>query len=149
MTSHLHSSLWLFLVVTQYFVYLHIEMRRFTSLASRAVAPSAMTGSSSLLPRAGSRSFHSILSLVGSLITCSACVLCFASWGNNICNVRRYGRWRFRNTIDDVIMVSDFRMARYAGGLFGLLFWWFIVGPRKYLYSNLEQMPGNTRFGPF
>lgn len=96
------------------------------------------------------RGFHSVLGLMGSLTMCGACMLCFGSWANNICNVRKYGRWRFRNTIDDVIMVSDFRGARYVGALFGLLFWWFVVGPQKYRYnSNLEEVPGNVRFGPF
>ncbi|KEG12414.1 hypothetical protein DQ04_01731020 [Trypanosoma grayi] len=96
------------------------------------------------------REFHSVLGVLSSLVMCTGCVLCFGSWANNICNVQKYGRWRFRNSIDDVIMVSDFKSARYIGGLIGFLFYWFIVGPKKYRYdSNLAEVPGNKRFGPF
>lgn len=87
---------------------------------------------------------------MGSLITCAGCMLCFASWANNYCNIKRYGKWRFGNTIDDVIMVSDFRAARYMGAAFGLVFWWIVVGPKKYRYdSNIEDIPGVIRAGPF
>ncbi|KAH9580171.1 hypothetical protein LSM04_009659 [Trypanosoma melophagium] len=96
------------------------------------------------------REFHNLVSLAGSMLMCLGCVLCFGSWANNFCNVRKYGRWRFRNSIDDVIMVSDFKSARYIGGFVGFLFYWFVVGPQKYRYeSNLADIPGNTRFGPF
>ncbi|ORC90956.1 uncharacterized protein TM35_000073800 [Trypanosoma theileri] len=96
------------------------------------------------------REFHNLGSLAASMLMCVGCVLCFGSWANNFCNVRKYGRWRFRNTIDDVIMVSDFKTARYIGGFIGFLFYWFIVGPKKYMYdSNLADIPGNTRIGPF
>lgn len=96
------------------------------------------------------RAFHSLLSLGGSCIMCLCCMWCFGSWANNYCNVKKYGRWRFRNSIDDVIMVSDFKGARLLGSCFGFLFWWFLVGPKKYWWdSNLEEVPGNKRFGPF
>lgn len=121
-------------------------MRRFHgSLVRRSPVATAVRSAA-----AGSvRHFHSIYGLIGSGLMCYASILCFASWANNFCNVRKYGRWRFRNTIDDVIMVSDFRTARYIGGFFGFLFWWFVVGPQKYRWnSNLEDIPGNTRIGP-
>ncbi|RNF17430.1 uncharacterized protein Tco025E_04847 [Trypanosoma conorhini] len=96
------------------------------------------------------REFHSVYGIAASLAMCAGCVLCFGSWANNICNVRKYGRWRFRNSIDDAIMVSDFKTARYIGGFIGFLFYWFIVGPKKYNYaSNLADVPDNKRFGPF
>ncbi|KAG5473150.1 hypothetical protein CUR178_03068 [Leishmania enriettii] len=96
------------------------------------------------------RQFHNVYGLIGSCLMCGACMLCFGSWANNYCNVKKYGRWRFRNSIDDVIMVSDFRGARYFGAFLGFLFWWFVVGPQKYRWnSNLADIPGNTRIGPF
>ncbi|CCW61648.1 unnamed protein product [Phytomonas sp. EM1] len=124
-------------------------MRRFNCLAAKQAA-SFVKFSPTFAASSQSRQFHSAFSLMGSCIMCVACMCCFASWGNNICNLKKYGRWRFRNSIDDVFIVSDFKGARYAGACFGLLFWWFIVGPQKYRWdSNLEQVPGNTRFGPF
>ncbi|CBZ28842.1 conserved hypothetical protein [Leishmania mexicana MHOM/GT/2001/U1103] len=111
------------------------------SLAT-ATAPAAIA-----LP---ARQFHSVYGIMGSCLMCGACMLCFGSWANNYCNVKKYGRWRFRNSIDDVIMVSDFRGARYFGAFLGFLFWWFVVGPQKYRWnSNLADIPGNTRIGPF
>ncbi|AYU80963.1 hypothetical protein conserved [Leishmania donovani] len=111
------------------------------SLAT-ATAPAAIA-----LP---ARQFHSVYGIIGSCLMCGACMLCFGSWANNYCNVKKYGRWRFRNSIDDVIMVSDFRGARYFGAFLGFLFWWFVVGPQKYRWnSNLADIPGNTRIGPF
>lgn len=102
--------------------------------------------STSLSPQ---REFHSVLGLLGSAAMCTGCMLCFGSWANNYCNVKKYGRWRFRNTIDDVIMVTDFKGARYVGAFAGFLFWWFVVGPQKYRWaSNLEDVPGNIRLGP-
>lgn len=96
------------------------------------------------------REFHSMIGLVGSLTMCGASMLCFGSWANNYFNVKKYGRWRFRNTVDDVIMVEDFKQARWIGAFVGFLFWWFVVGPQKYRWnSNLEEIPGNIRFGPF
>ncbi|ESL08118.1 hypothetical protein TRSC58_04185 [Trypanosoma rangeli SC58] len=111
-----------------------------TSVAALVLAPT----------QSALREFHSVYGIAASLAMCTGCVLCFGSWANNICNVRKYGRWRFRNTIDDAIMVSDFKTARYIGGFIGFLFYWFIVGPKKYRYdSNLADVPDNKRFGPF
>ncbi|CBH11757.1 uncharacterized protein TEOVI_000064300 [Trypanosoma equiperdum] len=129
-------------------------IRRLGSVSSTSSSSLCRAASVAMIPaaqsRAAVREFHSLYSLAASLVVCSGSVLCFASWANNICNVRKYGRWRFRNTIDDVIMVSDFKTARYIGGFIGFLFYWFIVGPRKYMYeSNLADIPGNKRFGPF
>ncbi|EPY40025.1 hypothetical protein AGDE_03903 [Angomonas deanei] len=116
-------------------------LRRSLSSSLTPVRSSALTTT---------RPFHSAVGIVGSLIMCGACMLCFGSWANNLMNVKTYGRWRFRNTIDDVIMVSDFRGARYFGAFIGFLFWCFVVGPQKYRYnSSLDQVPGVTRFGPF
>ncbi|CCW68052.1 unnamed protein product [Phytomonas sp. Hart1] len=124
-------------------------MRRFNTLAATQVS-SFTKLYPSFAVSSNSRQFHSAFSLLGSCIMCVACMLCFASWGNNIRNLQKYGRWRFRNTLDDVFIVSDFKNARYAGAFFGFLFWWFVVGPQKYRWdSNLEQVPGNTRIGPF
>ena len=95
------------------------------------------------------RSFHSIGSLASSLVMMTVCVLFGGSWANNFMNCKKYGRWRFRNLIDDVIMVEDFKYARWVGGFLGFLFYWFVVGPKKYHFSDLEHIPGNKRFGPF
>lgn len=121
-------------------------MRRF----NHAAAPSSSLVRR-LAPAGGQvRQFHSIFGLMGSGLMCGACMLAFGSWANNYCNVKKYGRWRFRNSIDDVIMVSDFRGARYFGAFLGFLFWWFVVGPQKYRWnSNLDEIPGNVRIGPF
>lgn len=133
-------------------------MRRFNHAVTASQARKTMTGrvaaptssGSAALAVGGGRQFHSLMSLFGSCITCAACMLCGGSWANNFCNVSKYGRWRFRNSIDDVIMVSDFKGARFVGAGIGLLFWWFVVGPQKYRWaSNLEEVPGNTRVGPF
>ncbi|KAG8348941.1 hypothetical protein TRVL_00210 [Trypanosoma vivax] len=123
-------------------------LRRFSSNFSTPRGAQAV--SVPLTSKTATREFHSAFGIFASLVMCSGCVLCFSSWANNICNVRKYGRWRFRNSVDDVIMVSDFRYARYAGAVVGLLFYWFVVGPRKYMYdSSLADIPGNKRFGPF
>ncbi|RNF12772.1 hypothetical protein TraAM80_00127 [Trypanosoma rangeli] len=88
------------------------------------------------------REFHSVYGIAASLAMCTGCVLCFGSWANKICNVRKYGRWRFCNSLDDAIMVSDFKTAQYIGGFIEFLLHWFIVGPKKYRYdSNLADVP--------
>ncbi|KAF8286113.1 hypothetical protein TcBrA4_0029900 [Trypanosoma cruzi] len=124
-------------------------IRRFVStVVSRSRTPSVSLVSAPT--HSALRQFHSLYGIAVSLVTCTGCILCFGSWANNICNVRKYGRWRFRNTIDDAIMVSDFKTARYIGGFIGFLFYWFVVGPKKYRYpSNLADVPDNKRFGPF
>lgn len=129
-------------------------LRRVNGAATqRARMAAAATGASPMVSSAALtrsvRHFHSIFGLMGSGLMCGACMLCFGSWANNYCNVKKYGRWRFRNTVDDIIMVSDFRGARYFGAFIGFLFWWFVVGPQKYRWSsNLADIPGNTRIGP-
>lgn len=130
-------------------------IRRLSSLPLRIPSTSVCSSEVSLLNSGAhalqlhQRSFHSIVGLLGSCAMCGASMLCFGSWANNYCNVKKYGRWRFRNTIDDVIMVEDFPRARYVGAFIGFLFWFFIVGPQKYRWaSNLEDVPGNIRFGP-
>lgn len=89
-------------------------------------------------------------SLILSSLSCYLSMLCWGSWFNNYANVRKYGRWRFRNTIDDNVVISDFKTYRYAGCLFGIFFWATLVGPRRYNRKNssLEQHPGWVRYGP-
>lgn len=125
-------------------------MRRFNASMLRSTRGTPMMAPSSSRTVQPVRHFHSIYNIIGSCLMCGACMLCFGSWANNYCNVKKYGRWRFRNSIDDVIMVSDFRGARYFGALIGFVFWWFVVAPQKYRWnSNLGDIPGNTRIGPF
>lgn len=121
-----------------------------SSIASRVGSLSSLPFSASHALQLHTRSFHSMLGILGSCAMCGASMLCFGSWANNYCNIKKYGRWRFRNTVDDVIMVEDFPQARYIGAFIGFLFWWFVVGPQKYRWaSNLEEVPGNVRIGPF
>eukprot|EP00388_Colpodella_angusta_P004592 GDKJ01014972.1.p1 GENE.GDKJ01014972.1~~GDKJ01014972.1.p1 ORF type:complete len:125 (-),score=3.61 GDKJ01014972.1:127-501(-) len=89
-------------------------------------------------------------SIIFSAISFYLCLLFGGSWFNNFANVRRYGLWRFRNQLDDNILVSDFKGARYLGCCFGALFYFTLVAPRKYNRKNssLEQHPGWVRYGP-
>lgn len=95
------------------------------------------------------RPFVSASHIIQSLGMMAMCIGCFSSWANNIMNVRKFGRWRFRNQIDDPQLAQDFWHARYVGGLFGFLFYWFWAGPRKYWTSDFGDIPTNKRFGPF
>lgn len=122
-------------------------MRRFGAApprrSSMIAGPNGSTMTNAVRP------FLSLYGLGTSILMMMCSVACGASWANNILNVRKFGRWRFRNQIDDPAVAVDFRYARYFGGFIGALFYWFWVGPRKYVTSDLELVPGNKRFGPF
>ncbi|CUG85612.1 membrane-associated protein, putative [Bodo saltans] len=122
-------------------------IRRFTTAPRRNAMVTGSPHNSAVTN--AMRPFLSLYGLSTSLLMMLCCVCCGASWANNILNVKRFGRWRWRNQIDDPAMAVDFRYARYLGGLIGAVFYWFWVGPRKYWTSDLELVPGNKRFGPF
>lgn len=86
-------------------------------------------------------------SFVCSLMMMTMTTIWGACWANNICNITKYGLWRFRLEPDSSNLVEDFPIARYIGGALGLLFYWVVVGPAKYRHSDLEKW--STRVGPF
>ena len=96
-----------------------------------------------------SRTFFSEHNLIQSMFSLACCVGCFGAWGNNYANVSRFGSWRFRSSWDDNTLVADYQFARLVGSAFGVVFWWFVVGPNKYNRNpSLESHPGWKRFGP-
>lgn len=113
-------------------------MRRF------ALAPRAASRSASLVQH---RSYTGPMSIVGSLIMCFGCCLAGQCWANNLCNVQRFGLYRFKNQADEPQLPADYKVARWIGGFFGCCFWWVFVGPDKYRRSDMEKW--STRWGPF
>lgn len=95
------------------------------------------------------RHFYSLGSLAYQLIQGTAIIAAFASFGNTYCNLRKYGKWRFVNKWNMTILAEDFPTARYIGGIVGFLFWWFFAGGTCFQANrDLDQVPGNIRFGP-
>ncbi len=112
------------------------------------MTPSSSSSTALVLkPTNAVRSFHGPFDIVCSLVFMTFCSMCFACWGNNICNCYKFGMYRFKYNVDETIIPMDFKVARYVGGLFGLFFWWTLVGPAKYRRSDLEKW--TTRVGPF
>lgn len=123
--------------------------RRVATSTSALAARNASPSSAALASTAQQRQVTSC-SIIFSGITCYLCMLCWGSWFNNFANVRKYGLWRFRNQLDDNILVTDYKTARYFGCFVGVIFYCTLVGPRKYnrKSSTLEQHPGWVRYGP-
>lgn len=120
-------------------------MRRISRLAQPKCTSLALV--SAPKPLATQRNFLTGFDLFCSLAYMSLCIAAFASWGNNIANLMKFGRYRFRYMMDEVILPLDFKVARYLGGLFGLWYYFTWVGPAKYEHSDLEKW--STRIGPF
>jgi len=116
------------------------EMRRLHSATAKQVSPVAR------------REFRSMVEIVW---ICGIGVVS-VTWGamvaNALANHMTYGRFRFKNQLDDPFLVHDFKLARYAGGFLGLIFWWFKTGrDREHHYlSSAMQVPTNKHIiGPF
>jgi hypothetical protein len=123
-------------------------MRRVASALPRRVAPTAGTiVFANPTNSAVHRSFATAFDVFCSLCWLATCMSCWACWGNNIMNLRKFGAYRFRYSLDETILPLDFKVARYVGGAFGFLYWWFMVAPQKYNRSDLEKF--TTRIGPF
>uniref|UniRef100_A0A7S1LTP7 Uncharacterized protein n=1 Tax=Neobodo designis TaxID=312471 RepID=A0A7S1LTP7_NEODS len=125
-------------------------MRRVAAMAPKARAPATtsaalvMTGAGTQLQK---REFSGVFDIFLSLTFLSMTMTCWACWANNALNVWKFGAYRFKYMVDDTILPLDFKAARYAGGIFGFFFWWFLVAPKKYERSSIEEW--TTRVGPF
>jgi hypothetical protein len=109
--------------------------------------PLALTHRQTELMQVQSRTYVGPVSLVLSCITCSFVVTMFACNAQNLMNVSKFGLFRFKNHGDDSIMPVDYKQARWVGGMFGFVYYWFFVGPNKYEKSDMEKW--QPRFGPF
>ena len=120
-----------------------------SSMLRRPTSAVVATSSSATTITASQRTFFAEQNLIASMFTLACSVGCWGAWGNNYANVSRFGTWRFRSTIDDNILVADYQFARLVGSAFGVVFWWFVMGPSKYRRNkSLESHPGWKRFGP-
>ena len=74
-------------------------------------------------------------------------MICGACWANSIMNVQRYGLYRFKNLFDESMLPTDYKYCRWLGAFVGFWYYWYFVGPDKYMRSDMEKW--QPRWGPF
>ena len=75
-------------------------------------------------------------------------VVCWmASMFNNGMNLWTFGAVRFDYQWDEANLAVDYKNYRYMGGLFGVIWWWYLVMPWK---NELEgRQKWQPMWGPF
>ena len=128
--------------------------QRLTSFSSSKSTLSSSTSSSSIVavvaPRASNaaRTYVSPCDPFCAIFMCAWVGATFGAWGNQFFALSKYGIYRTHQMqVDGSILPEYNRCAQFIGTCFGVLFYWFIVGPMKYRHSDIEKW--SKRVGPF